>query len=54
MERKVISISQKTTCVSKTTGRRVHTEMVIYKQPIGKNKKGKQIFDSQTRHEAIQ
>lgn len=34
-------------------GVRYKTEMVVYKTPVGKNRKGKQIFHSQTKHEAI-
>lgn len=52
MKRTVVSTSAKTKTIS-TTGRRVKTEMVIYKSENGKKKNGKTAYTSQTRHETI-
>lgn len=52
MKRTVISQSTKTKAIN-NIGRRVRTEQVVYTEVIGKNKKGKQILSSQTRHELI-
>lgn len=53
MKRTVVSKSTKTKAISHTTGRRVKTEQVIYKEMVGKTKNGKALYSSQTRHEAI-
>lgn len=52
MKRTVVSKSKKAGATN-AYGNKVRTEQVIYTEVIGKNKKGKQIHSSITRHEAV-
>lgn len=51
--RKLISTSKKRRSVPKGSGNLRLTEQVVYRIEIGKNAKGKTIYDSTTRHELI-
>lgn len=51
--KKVISKSAKRRSIPKGSGNFKHTQEVVHITKAGKNKKGKQLYDSRTVHETI-
>jgi len=53
MKKTIVSTSKKRRSEPSANGVRYKTQMVITKIPIGKNKNGKEIYRSVTRHENV-